>query len=117
MAIDPEITAQLRAFAGGDHEALELIRERTPFPGILGYVCFHPCEDACRRGHVDQPVSICALKRFVADEEGAGEMSRPAGPETGKRVAVIGSGPAGLAASDAWSAKLPARRMPEQQAW
>ncbi|MEE8417449.1 MAG: 2Fe-2S iron-sulfur cluster-binding protein, partial [candidate division Zixibacteria bacterium] len=52
---------------GRNREALGLIRSRVPFPGILGYVCFHPCEDVCRRGEIDQPVAICALKRFVAD--------------------------------------------------
>ncbi|TEU18479.1 MAG: 4Fe-4S dicluster domain-containing protein [Anaerolineales bacterium] len=53
---------------GRFQEALDLIREAVPFPGVLGRVCHHPCEEKCRRGtEVDEPVAICALKRFVAD--------------------------------------------------
>jgi len=81
-------------------EALEVIRSRVPFPGILGYVCFHPCEDVCRRGNIDQAVAICSLKRFVADEIPLEELP-PANrqPDSGKKVAVIGSGPAGITAA------------------
>ena len=81
-------------------EALEVIRSRVPFPGILGYVCFHPCEDICRRGNIDQAVAICSLKRFVADEIPLDEFP-PVNkdPDTGKKVAVVGSGPAGLTAA------------------
>ncbi len=80
-------------------EALDLIRERLPFPGVIGRICAHPCEEECLRGRkVDQPVAICALKRFVADfEAGKRDIPVPAvGPEKGKKVAVIGGGPAGL---------------------
>jgi len=82
-------------------ESLALIREKLPFPGVIGRICTRPCEAACNRGLADQPVAICALKRFVADKElvegpAVGKLEeRPAMP-TGKRVAVIGSGPAGL---------------------
>ena len=80
-------------------EALDLIRERLPFPGIIGRICAHPCEEECLRGRkIDQPIAICALKRFVADYE-AGKRDIPVpgvGPEKGKNVAVIGGGPAGL---------------------
>ncbi|MDD5009973.1 MAG: FAD-dependent oxidoreductase, partial [Syntrophorhabdaceae bacterium] len=81
-------------------DALDLIRERLPFPGIIGRICNHPCEDECLRGRkVDQPVAICALKRFVADYE-VGKREIPV-PETGEakkeNVAIIGGGPAGLA--------------------
>jgi len=84
---------------GRFREALDLIRERLPFPGIIGRICHHPCEDACLRGRkVDQPIAICALKRFVADHE-IGKQDVPV-PEIGKermeRVAIIGGGPAGL---------------------
>jgi heterodisulfide reductase subunit A-like polyferredoxin len=81
-------------------EALDLIRERLPFPGVIGRICAHPCEEECLRGRkVDQPVAICALKRFVADyEKGRREIPVPdAGPERGRKVAVIGGGPAGIA--------------------
>jgi NADPH-dependent glutamate synthase beta subunit-like oxidoreductase len=81
-------------------EALEVIRSRVPFPGILGYVCFHPCEDVCRRGEIDQAVAICSLKRFVADEVPLDELtSVKKNPDSGKRVAIVGSGPAGLTAA------------------
>jgi NADPH-dependent glutamate synthase beta subunit-like oxidoreductase len=81
-------------------DALEVIRSRVPFPGILGYVCFHPCEDACRRGSIDQAVAICSLKRFVADEVPLEELTPVnKNPDSGKKVAVIGSGPAGLTAA------------------
>jgi heterodisulfide reductase subunit A-like polyferredoxin len=80
-------------------EALDLIRERLPFPSIIGRICAHPCEEECLRGtRVDQPIAICALKRFVADYEvGKREPPIPE-PEAdkGKRVAIIGGGPAGL---------------------
>ncbi|OAT85276.1 FAD-dependent oxidoreductase [Desulfotomaculum copahuensis] len=77
-----------------------VIREKVPFPAVLGRVCFHPCEDNCRRGRIDQPVSICRLKRFAADEEQGQrrEQPVPAAP-SGKRVAVVGAGPAGLTAA------------------
>ncbi|UCC79616.1 MAG: FAD-dependent oxidoreductase, partial [Candidatus Zixiibacteriota bacterium] len=85
---------------GRYREALEVIRSRVPFPGILGYVCFHPCEDVCRRGEIDQAVAICSLKRFVADEVPLDELTPVnRNPDTGKKVAVVGSGPAGLTAA------------------
>lgn len=79
--------------------AYAVIRERVPFPGILGRVCAHPCEQACMRRFVNKPVSICALKRFAYDE--ARDTLPPAatGPDTGKKVAVVGAGPAGLTAA------------------
>ncbi len=85
---------------GRYRDALNLIRFYVPFPGILGYVCFHPCEDVCRRKEIDQPVSICALKRFVADEVSIDDIQLPEKqPDTGKKIAVIGAGPTGLTAA------------------
>lgn len=83
-------------------EATALIKEMLPLPGILGRVCPRPCEDPCRRKQIDgEAVAICALKRFAADE--AVKAGRPTQPQpkpaTGKRVAVIGAGPAGLSAA------------------
>ena len=86
----------------GEYEkALKVICERTPLPGVLGRVCFHPCEALCRRGILDQPVSICALKRTASDlgEKVYAETLFPAGEKTGKKVAIVGSGPAGLSAA------------------
>jgi NADPH-dependent glutamate synthase beta subunit-like oxidoreductase/coenzyme F420-reducing hydrogenase delta subunit/ferredoxin len=81
-------------------EALEVVRRRCPLPGICGRVCSHPCEAACKRGRVDEPVSIRSLKRFVADlERERPRPSPPSGPPRGPAVAVIGSGPAGLTAA------------------
>lgn len=83
-------------------EATALIKEMLPLPGILGRVCPRPCEDPCRRKQIDgEAVAICALKRFAADEAvKAGRPTQPTPkPATGKRVAVIGAGPAGLSAA------------------
>ena len=80
-------------------EALDLIRERLFFPGVIGRICAHPCEEQCLRGRkVDQPIAICALKRFVADyEKGVRDIPVPAmEPAKGKKVSIIGGGPAGL---------------------
>lgn len=81
-------------------EALAVIREKIPFPAICGYVCPHPCEAKCRRAELDDPIAIKALKRYVADH--GDETIKPApaiAPTTGKRVAIVGSGPAGLTAA------------------
>ncbi len=80
-------------------EALNVIREKLPLPGLVGRVCVRPCEEHCRRAHLDAPISIKYLKRFVADHE----LSQQRYPEytikpskkTGK-VAIIGAGPAGV---------------------
>ncbi|MFC1990886.1 FAD-dependent oxidoreductase [Chloroflexota bacterium] len=85
--------------AGKYQASLAIVREKVPFPGVLGRVCIHPCEEACRRDALNEPISIKSLKRFVADRD-TGEwkkLSRKL-PPTGKKVAVAGSGPAGLTA-------------------
>jgi NADPH-dependent glutamate synthase beta subunit-like oxidoreductase len=84
---------------GKSGEATKLIMEKAPFPGVLGRVCPHPCESACKRGEVNAPIAICAAKRFAADHCGDLGAWLAAGPETGRRVAVIGAGPAGLTAA------------------
>ncbi|MGD2037133.1 MAG: FAD-dependent oxidoreductase [Desulfobacterales bacterium] len=92
----PQYIAQIRE---GDYEgAVNTIRERNPFLLACGRVCPHPCENNCRRGIEDEPVSINQLKRFVADFEMNAKERLPiaTAPETRKRVAVIGGGPAGL---------------------
>lgn len=81
-------------------EACAVIREKVPFPGVLGRVCFHPCELKCRRGELDEAVAIKALKRIAADHDtGLWKKNIKPVPPTGKRVAVVGSGPAGLTAA------------------
>jgi len=101
---------------GRYEEALEVIKQYNPFPATVGRVCHHPCESECNRGKVDSPVAICALKRFVADtvyarqdaDETQGEIRElspfPLAPaelplEEKRRIAVVGSGPCGLAAA------------------
>jgi formate dehydrogenase beta subunit len=82
-------------------EAAAVIRERVPFPNVLGYVCTHPCESSCRRGEVNDAISIRDLKRFAVenDRERLWEKNAKQAAATDKRVAVIGSGPAGLTAA------------------
>ena len=83
-------------------EAHELIKKAMPFSGICGRVCHHPCETECYRGKLDEPVAICALKRYIADTyystqvvEGIEEEKSPP-PARKEKVAIIGCGPAGL---------------------
>ena len=84
---------------GKFEEALKLIKETIPLPGSIGRVCPHPCEDHCRRGLVEEPIAIAWLKRFAADWDlsGGDPFLPDIAPETGKRVAIIGGGPFGLA--------------------
>lgn len=84
--------------ANGEYaKANKLIKEQLPLPASIGRVCPHPCETACRRKLVEEPISIAALKRFAADKDLAGESYLPKkAPATGKKVAIIGGGPAGL---------------------
>ncbi|MBP1700106.1 MAG: Cob--CoM heterodisulfide reductase subunit [Deltaproteobacteria bacterium] len=80
-------------------EALALVKEKLPFPGILAYACSHPCERECKRIEKDRPLSICHLKRFLVDhvEESEFEFTPP--QERNQRVAIIGGGPSGLIAA------------------
>jgi len=81
-------------------EAVAVIREKIPFPSVCGYVCLHPCEVECQRNQLDEHILIRALKRFAAEHDtGLWKQNLKAAPPTGKRVAVVGSGPAGLAAA------------------
>jgi len=82
-------------------EALELVREKIPLPGVVGRVCHHPCEEKCYRGKLDAPVSICTLKRFIADCVAEKHHTTPSKIQNKKngKVAIIGSGPAGLSAA------------------
>jgi len=80
-------------------EALELIRKVNPLPAVCGFVCHHPCEEACLREGVDHPIPIRLLKRFVAEYESKRIVKKVLKKRRGK-VLVIGSGPAGLTASN-----------------
>lgn len=88
--------------ANGEYEAaLELVKDKIPLPAALGRVCPHPCEEACRRGLVDEPISIAQLKRFAADWdlEASNAYIPECEEDTGKSVAIIGGGPMGLSAA------------------
>ncbi|NWG04766.1 MAG: FAD-dependent oxidoreductase, partial [Syntrophaceae bacterium] len=99
--------------AGRYKEALDVVKEYNPFPASVGRVCNHPCEEKCNRGKLDRPVSICSLKRFVADwvyehrEELKGQITPHESHMTASisneqierpkaKVAIVGAGPAGL---------------------
>ncbi|CAB1064520.1 Formate dehydrogenase-O, major subunit (EC [Olavius sp. associated proteobacterium Delta 1] len=96
-----DVPGYLRLIAQGKaDEANAVIREKVPFPGVLGRVCIHPCEPACRRGEVNEPIAICALKRYAAEgQKGLWKAGSKVAKATGQKVAVIGAGPAGLTAS------------------
>ena len=80
-------------------EALAVIRERIPFPFVCGYACVHPCEARCSRSQFDEPVAIRILKRAAAELGGSKPSEGDRLPDTGKRAAVVGSGPCGLTAA------------------
>ncbi len=81
-------------------QANAVVREKLPFPGILGRACYAPCESDCRRGNLDDPLSIRSLKRIAAEhDDGRWRALQRREKPTGRRVAVIGAGPAGLTAA------------------
>jgi len=85
---------------GKPAEALAVIREKIPFPAVCGLVCFHPCEAKCRRAQLDEAIAIRMLKRFAAEHDtGLWKQDSGVATSTGRRVAIVGSGPAGLTAA------------------
>ncbi len=97
-----DIPTMLRQIAAGEMRgAIATIKRDIALPAVLGRVCPAPCEKICRRGHLDGPVSICLLKRLAADVDlASAEPYVPTClPESGKRAAIIGGGPSGLAAA------------------
>ena len=81
-------------------EAYRLIRETNPLPACVGRVCYAPCEEACNRGQIDEPLAIRDLKRVPSDLWDIEELEVPVVPKTNKKVAIVGAGPAGLAAAN-----------------
>lgn len=96
-----DIQGYIAHIANGNPEAaVRLIKKSNPLPVVCGRICPHPCESQCRRGLVDEPVSINPLKRFAAEYElQNGAFLPETAPDTGKRVAIVGGGPAGLSAA------------------
>jgi len=96
-----DVPRYIRFIADGKPaEALAVIREKIPFPTVCGLVCFHPCEAKCRRGQLDEAIAIRMLKGYAAAHDtGEWKQNFKVAPATGKRVAIIGSGPAGLTAA------------------
>jgi len=88
----------LQITRGDNHRAVQVVKERNPFPAVIGRICPRPCELECRRNFVDEPVAINHLKRYAADfERESGERILPyKAPATGRRIAVIGGGVEGL---------------------
>ena len=93
-----DIVAFIQKIEQEDFEgAWNIIKEENPFPGVCGRVCFHPCESRCNRGSFDEPIAIHALERFVADfASRLNKKTGKAGEKRKEKVAIIGSGPAGM---------------------
>ena len=94
-----DVPNYVAAIASGKYEkAVDIIRERNPFPAVCGRICIHPCEFKCRRGELDEPVAIRSLKRFAADWyfEHIGRAEEPFPVKREQKVAVVGAGPSGL---------------------
>jgi NADPH-dependent glutamate synthase beta subunit-like oxidoreductase/coenzyme F420-reducing hydrogenase delta subunit/ferredoxin len=98
------VHADIRAYVelagmGRWQDAVDVIRKNLPFASVCGRICHHPCEENCRRTEVDEPVAIREIKRFVSERQGATGATVNKVEQTGPRVAIIGAGPAGLAAA------------------
>ncbi len=89
-----------RAESGGYREAWRRLVEDNPFPAVMGRICYHPCETACNRAQLDEAVGINAVERFLGDLAIERSWALPTpGADSGKRVLVVGAGPAGLSAT------------------
>ncbi|MCG6863289.1 MAG: NAD(P)-binding protein [Chromatiaceae bacterium] len=84
---------------GRYEEAWRQIMEDNPFPAIMGRVCYMPCERACNRGHLDESVGINSVERFLGDQGLMYQWKVESGPDTGKKVMIVGAGPGGLSAA------------------
>jgi len=94
-----DVPSYVRCIAEGkDQEAGEIIRDKVPFSSCLGHICHHPCETECRRQELNQSISIRDLKRFALEQAGLKAQAKKESP-TGKSVAILGAGPAGLTAA------------------
>jgi NADH-quinone oxidoreductase subunit F len=94
-----DVPNYVAAVAEGDYaRSVEIIRERNPFPAVCGRICIHPCEYKCRRGELDEPVAIRALKRVASDWyfNNIGPQREPFAVTQKEKIAIVGAGPAGL---------------------
>ena len=96
-----DVPRYIRLIGDGQYDqAVAVVREKVPLPSVCAYICHAPCEAKCRRGTLrDTPIAIEALKRFAVDHAGKTDVGVPSTKDTDKRVAIIGSGPAGLTAA------------------
>jgi len=98
--VNLDIRSYVGLIADGRHlDSLATIRERLPLPGSIGRVCPHPCETACNRQYLDEPISICFLKRYAADvelQQGIEPVYETPEQKYPEKIAIIGAGPAGL---------------------
>lgn len=96
-----DVPEYIRFIKEGDYSAAAaVIHEKVPFPECLGYICVHKCESACKRNHLNDAVSIRNLKRFAAEhDDGSWKEKRVIEKDTGKSVAIVGAGPAGMTAA------------------
>jgi len=99
--VHADVRGYIEAAAEGRwRDAIDIIRRNLPMAAVCGRICHHPCEDNCRRNDIDEPVAIREVKRFVAERQGAeGATVRKAPQQDKAAVAIVGSGPAGLAAA------------------
>jgi putative selenate reductase len=104
--VDQQVPRYMAAVRSGDvREAVRITRLDNPLPTVLGRVCDHLCENTCIRTHLDQPLAIRQIKRFIMEQEQGGLATPPpVDPAKDGRVAIIGAGPAGLAAAE-WLAR------------
>jgi heterodisulfide reductase subunit A-like polyferredoxin len=99
--VHTNVLGYIKLIAEGEFkEAYKLIRDTNPLPASVGRVCYAPCEEVCNRGQLDEPMAIRDLKRFAADQVNIEELEVPTITKTDKKVAIVGSGPAGLAAAN-----------------
>ena len=98
-AVEQDVPEYAWLIAQGEYDrALEVILARNPMPGVTGYVCTHLCQTRCTRNDYEESVAIRALKR-IAEERGSADYLSKQKPQTGRKVAIIGSGPSGLSAA------------------
>ncbi len=96
-----DVPGYIALIKDGDYAgAINLIRDRNPFPTACAMVCEHPCENKCRRSIIDQPINIRGLKKYAVDQISADQVNTPpANVKTGKVIGIVGGGPSGLTAA------------------